>query len=121
MKTGEQTLFSAKSISLAIIKHIFYWPLWWYSGGFLIILKNTFKKIAGAWIGLALDVWLKNIFRPMYGQYDAASRIISFLMRVVQIIFRFIIMAIISAFILLIPIIYLGLPLAAVWQLFIIK
>lgn len=106
-----------KSVSLAIIKHTLYWPLWWYTGGFFVVLKSTGIKIARTWKGLALDIWLKNIFVPMYGQRDAASRIISFLMRLVQIIFRFIIMLIMTAFILLIPVIYLALPVVTVWQL----
>lgn len=121
MKTENLALFSAKNISLAILKYIFYWPFWWYTSGLLVVLKNTGIKIVNTWKGLALDIWLKNIFRPMYGQYDIPSRIISFFMRVVQIIFRFIIMVIISVFILLIPIVYLGLPVVAVWQLFVIK
>ncbi len=33
-------------------------------------------------------VWLKNLFVPMYGQKDAASFIISFVIRLIQIVFR---------------------------------
>jgi hypothetical protein len=106
-----------KSVSLAVIKQTLYWPLWWYSGGFFVVLKSTGLKIARTWKGLALDIWLKNIFVPMYGQRDVASRIISFLMRLVQIIFRFIIMLIMTAFILFIPVVYLILPAVSVWQL----
>lgn len=82
-----------------------------------MVLKSAGLRIIRTWRGLALDIWLKNIFVPMYGQRDAASRIISFLMRLVQIIFRFIIMLIMTAFIMLIPVFYLALPVVAVWQL----
>jgi len=37
---------------------------------------------------LAIGVWTKNIFVPMFGMHDWQSRIISFFMRVVQIIGR---------------------------------
>ncbi|PIX12175.1 hypothetical protein COZ73_00770, partial [Candidatus Falkowbacteria bacterium CG_4_8_14_3_um_filter_36_11] len=37
---------------------------------------------------LALLIWIKNIGRPMYGQYDWQGRIISFFMRLIQIIIR---------------------------------
>jgi hypothetical protein len=37
---------------------------------------------------LALLVWIRNIFRPMYAQYDFAGILISFFIRLVQIIFR---------------------------------
>jgi len=118
MKTNNTVLLL---INNTIIKQIIFWPLWWYSFGFLIVLKNTGIKIVRSWKGLALDIWLKNIFRPMYGQYDATSRIISFLMRLVQVFFRFIIMVVMTVLILLIPVFYLGLPILAVWQLFVIK
>lgn len=106
----------AKSL-LSVVWHFIYWPLWWYSSGFLLVLKFTGQRIALAWKGLALDVWLLNIFVPMYGQFDAASRAISFIIRVIQIVLRFAIMVVISLLILLIPLIYLGLPVLAVWQL----
>lgn len=67
---------------------IVYFPFWWYSVGFL----ETLKKLGRFWLGqeqaLGFSVWLKNIFVPMYGQYDWAGRLISFFIRVVQIIFR---------------------------------
>jgi len=99
------------------LKNFFYWPLWWYSSGVWLILKLTGHKIVGAWQGLALGVWLKNIFRPMYGQSDAASRIISFFMRLIQIILRLLLMLILLILLLLLPIIYLGLPVLTVWRL----
>jgi len=40
---------------------------------------------------LGLTIWIKNIFRPMFGQYDWQGRIISFFVRVFQIIVRFVI------------------------------
>lgn len=119
MKTENLTLTLGKYFIFDTIKHILYWPLWWYSSGFLIILKFTGKKIAQAWKGLALDIWLINIFRPMYGQYDISSRIISFIMRLIQIVIRFIIMIVVTLLILIIPIIYLGLPVLVVWRLFV--
>ena len=110
-------LISVKYTILALAWHIIYWPVWWYTAGFLIVLKSTGRKLALAWQGLALDVWLKNIFRPMYGQYDFASRIISFIMRLVQIVARLLLMAILTVLILLLPVVYLGLPVLVIWRL----
>ena len=42
--------------------------------------------------GLALRVWVKNFWKPMYGQHDWQGRLISIFMRLVQIIFRSIVM-----------------------------
>ncbi len=41
---------------------------------------------------LAIAVWIKNIFTPMYGQRDWAGMIISFLTRLIQILVRMVIM-----------------------------
>jgi hypothetical protein len=117
MPTANPTLIKTENLGLKFIKHLLFWPLWWFSGGFLVVLKISGERILSAWKGLAIGVWLKNILRPMYGQYDPASRIISFIMRVVQIIFRLIIFVIIAAFIMVLPAFYLGLPILAVWQL----
>jgi hypothetical protein len=37
---------------------------------------------------LAPGLWLANLFVPMYGQFDFQGRVISFLVRLVQIIVR---------------------------------
>ncbi|HLC63772.1 MAG TPA: hypothetical protein VJK25_00280 [Patescibacteria group bacterium] len=117
MTTDNFALTTVKYTILALAKHLIYWPVWWYTAGFLMVLKSTGRKIGLAWQGLALDVWLANIFRPMYGQYDIASRIISFIMRGVQIIVRFVLMVILTVLILIIPVIYLALPILVIWRL----
>jgi hypothetical protein len=84
--------YSGKII-LQVLGEILYFPVWWYSVGLL-----RFSKALGLfWLGqeesLGLSVWVRNIFVPMYGQRDIASRLISFVMRAVQIIFRGLILA----------------------------
>lgn len=37
---------------------------------------------------LAPGIWLANIFVPMFGQFDWQGRIVSFFMRVVQVVVR---------------------------------
>lgn len=118
MPTADSAAINKENLGLKLIKHILFWPLWWYSSGLLVILKATGQRIYAAWKNLALDIWLKNIMRPMYGQYDTASRIISFIMRCFQIIFRFFIFLIMAAVIALFPVIYLAAPVLAIWQLF---
>ncbi|MEI6378764.1 MAG: hypothetical protein WCO55_03825 [Candidatus Falkowbacteria bacterium] len=67
-----------------------YFPLWWYSQGFLGLSAVVFGYLGNEFQALAIKVWLTNLFVPMYGQHDFASRLISFFMRLVQIFFRFI-------------------------------
>lgn len=75
-----------------IIFSILYFPLWWYGVGFLNFAKRIFNFWLERAYSLAVLVWLKNIFTPMYGQYDFAGRLISFGVRLVQIIIRTIIL-----------------------------
>ena len=65
-----------------------YFPLWWYTGGIKYAATSCFNLLSAGNVQLAPGLWLKNIFVPMYGQYDIQGRIISFLMRLFQIIIR---------------------------------
>lgn len=66
------------------IVDIFYFPLWWYTGGVLHSLKWCTTFFLEGNQNLSPGLWLKNLFVPMYGQYDWQGRIISVLMRFVQ-------------------------------------
>ena len=79
--------YSGKII-IQILGEILYFPLWWYSVGFGRLAKNVWRFFLNQEQILGFSVWLKNLFVPMYGQSDWAGRLISFVMRLVQIIFR---------------------------------
>lgn len=71
-----------------VLLEIIYFPIWWYSFGFIERLKKNWSFLVQREKSLGFRIWLKNIFVPMYGQYDTAGRVISFLIRSVQLIFR---------------------------------
>ncbi len=73
---------------LESIIDIFYFPLWWYSKGILYALRQCFGLLKSGNENLAPGLWLANLFVPMYGQFDFQGRVISFLVRLVQIIVR---------------------------------
>ncbi len=81
---------------MLIIKHFFielFWgmiryPIWWYSKGLVQRVKSSFDGIEYYARSLAISVWVKNIFVPMFGQRDWQSRIISFFIRIANIIIR---------------------------------
>ena len=75
-------------IVLKIIGDIFYFPIWWYSVGLVRLLRNIWNFLRNKERSIGLFIWIKNIFVPMYGQRDWAGRLISFVMRLVQIVFR---------------------------------
>jgi len=75
-----------------IARDFLFFPLWWYSRGLVMIITKTWEFVQNRQRSLALIVWVKNIFKPMYGQYDWQGLLISFFIRSMQIIFRSLIM-----------------------------
>lgn len=67
---------------------IFYFPIWWYSLGSKRVLSACFRMIEEGNSNLSPGLWLKNIFVPMFGQHDLQGRIMSFFMRLVNVIGR---------------------------------
>lgn len=106
-----------KLLFLDIIWDIVYFPIWWYSQGLLQTIKWAGLKIVNLERTLGLDIWLINLFRPMYGQGDLIGKLISFLMRVVQIVFRGMILILGSVCFLLLALVWLIAPLIIISQL----
>lgn len=71
-----------------LARDIIYFPLWWYTKGLFQLLARLKNFLINREKALALFIWIKNIFRPMYGQYDWQGKLISFFIRVMQIIAR---------------------------------
>ncbi len=111
-------VFYLSKISAQIMLDIIYFPLWWYSVGFFRILKRLGVFLRERWMVIGAGVWLKNIFVPMYGQTDFTSRAISFFIRLVQIIFRFIVFIFFVIACLFSLILWVILPIAIVWAIF---
>jgi hypothetical protein len=82
--------FYLGKISAQVLFDIAYFPIWWYSLGFIRFLRVLGGFLQEKWIIIGAGVWLKNLFTPMYGQSDFVSRLISFFVRLFQILFRFI-------------------------------
>jgi hypothetical protein len=109
-----------KYIVVDLVGDFIYFPIWWYTRGFKKTLLFTGHKVQGAQNSLGVSVWAKNLFRPMYGQYDLQGRFISFLMRFFQLILRSIAFVFVFIFILILPIIWIVTPIFIVFQIFLI-
>ncbi len=109
-------LNSLRFVLVDVILEIFYFPVWWYFGGFKKTISFCWKKIKAGEKRLALGIWIKNIFTPMYGQRDIAGRIISFFIRVAQIFVRLLIFFIWTVIIFTVLLFYIFLPLVALYQ-----
>jgi len=106
---------SIKFIFKDIIFDILSWPVWWYTAGALSALKKTGRVISQGNQELSLSIWAKNIFTPMFGQYDWQGRI-SFFMRLFQLIFRSIIFILWIIFAFIGFIFWLVLPLVIIYE-----
>ncbi len=65
-----------------------YFPVWWYTGGLRYAGSRYFVWLKAGNRALAPALWLKNLFVPMFGQTDWQGKIISFFMRLAQILAR---------------------------------
>ncbi len=92
------------------IVDLFYFPLWWYSGGILYWGKKCLGLLTLGNQALSPGLWFKNLFVPMYGQRDWQGRLISFGMRLVQGVVRGIVLAIWAALCMGIFLVWLALP-----------
>ncbi len=78
----------APKVLAQVVWSIIYFPLWWYGPGLLGCLRNLLNFLKNRERSVGFLVWLRNIFVPMYGQRSFSGRMVSFFMRLVQIIFR---------------------------------
>jgi hypothetical protein len=109
-------LLVPKSIIADLALDVLYWPIWWYTFGFLKVVKFVFSEIRSQSESLGVGVWLKNLFVPMYGMYDFESRIISFLVRLAELIGRSLLLLIWSLMLFIIILFWLVLPLIIISQ-----
>ena len=70
---------------LALFFEIFYAPIWWYTHGLVWFVRCAGRSVRETARSLALELWVKNIFVPMYGQYDFWGRVVSFIVRLANI------------------------------------
>ena len=93
-------------------------PIFWYTQGLVDAGKWCVRFWKDGWNRFGLGVWVKNIFVPMYGQQDITGRLISFFMRLVEIIYRFVVMIIWTIFSIILFLLYIGGPLFAIFEFF---
>ena len=109
-------LIYAPKILFDFIFDIIYFLPWWYSKGFIDVFKKSLRFLRNKEQELALLVWLKNITKPMYDEYNWKNLIKSVILRVGQILFRFVILLFWLLMVLLSLILYIILPILVIWQ-----
>jgi len=103
---------------LQFVLDILYYPLWWYTGGARRMVLFCWRQIQEGNLNFSPGLWLVNIFVPMFGQTDWQGRIVSFFMRLVNVIFRFIALLIWTAIVVVLFFFYLLLPVFVLYMIF---
>jgi len=110
-------LIVLQRLLLDFLWHIIYFPLWWYSKGALTALRWAFDVLKAGNATLAPGLWLKNILVPMYGQNDWQGRLMSFFMRLVNVVIRAGLLGLWMIVSLILFLIWLVLPIFVVYML----
>lgn len=110
-------MYSLKIVG-EIVRDILMFPVWWYTRGLVGVARSLFSFLGERQRSLALLVWIKNIYRPMYGQHDWQGILISIGMRIIQIIFRSLVMLFWALVVLFIFCFWLVFPLFLIYEIF---
>lgn len=102
-------------IVLDFVFHLVYFPLWWYTGGLRHVAQFAWRQIRYVHAYLVPDLWLKNLFVPMFGQTDWQGRIASFFIRVVNVIVRSIMLLIWSGVVFVVSLIWPLVPVVLIY------
>jgi hypothetical protein len=92
-------------------------PIFWYTRGLADAGRWCINFWTDGWNRFGLGVWLKNLFVPMYGQSDTTGRLISFFMRLVEIVARSVVMVFWTVFSAALFVLYAVGPLFVVYEL----
>ncbi len=77
-------------VAIDVLLDVVRFPYWWYSRGTVLVLGWYVSVLRDGASRLALVVLLKNLGRPMFGDYTREGRIISFLVRIVQLLVSYV-------------------------------
>lgn len=116
--TNNVLITSLKYVAKDLVGDFLYWPVWWYTKGLLNAIKLSLASIKNQQEALGVSIWIKNIFTPMYGQYDWEGRLISFVIRLIQIISRAILLVIWTILSLIPIILWIVLPVIVIIQIY---
>lgn len=106
---------AVKILLIDLIGELLYFPIWWYSQGLKRIVIYVGQSIQNTNRNLAISLMFKNLFKPMFGQYDREGRIISFFFRLIITFFRSILFLLLVILYFLMIIFWIVAPIFVVW------
>ncbi|MBI3956881.1 MAG: hypothetical protein HY340_02725 [Candidatus Kerfeldbacteria bacterium] len=77
-------LLFARFVFVDVLFDVVRFPFWWYARGVTKGFRWWLEQLEDGEERLALIVLIKNLGRPMFGDYTREGRAISFVVRIVQ-------------------------------------
>ena len=84
-------LSSLKFVLIEVIGDIIYFPVWWYTAGFLKIAEHTWQSSRDILDSFNIPILFRHLLTPMYGDYSWSGRTISFFVRIVHFFIMFLV------------------------------
>ena len=92
-------------------------PIWWYTEGLAKALRFFARNAAYGANVIGVGIWMRALFKPMYGESSVQGRIVSFVMRLIVLVWDVVIFVILLALLLIFVIAWVFIPPLVVWQL----
>ena len=94
-----------------------FFPIWWYTQGFMQFLKERWSSFVRREKEISFFLWLSTLFKPMYGQTDLTGKLISFAFRLIVLVWKSLWFLLAALKQLLFVLLWLGIPVVAIYQL----
>ena len=104
-------------VTRSVAVELAYSPLWWYTTGLKRQGRTLLRQVRYANDVSGVSPWLTNLFVPMFGQHDIAGRVISFFMRLAQLLVRFLVYVGYVLVAVLLLVLYVVIPPIILWKL----
>ena len=91
-------------------------PIWWYTEGLIAVLRFFTRNARYGANVIGIGIWAKALFKPMYGERSWQGRIVSFVMRLIVLLWDMVIYVILLVFLLLFVAFWVSLPPLIIWQ-----
>ncbi|MFH0805122.1 MAG: hypothetical protein V1916_02915 [Patescibacteria group bacterium] len=107
---------TVRYIAVEVILDILYFPVWWYSKGLTRVGRYCLESAAfhvNRRVGLG--IWVRSMFKPMYGDFTWEGRIISGFMRIFVLLWKLVSTVLWFALLVVTFLLWVLLPVAAVY------
>jgi len=105
-----------KDLFLDTIGEILFFPVWWYGRGLKKTAFFCWKKVVDGWQMLALSIFIRNFFKPMYGQKGWDAYILSLAIHLIQVLYRLFLMLLWALFWVFVLVTWIVLPIFIIYE-----